>query len=104
MRAISDRPDPIRPEIPSTSPGCRLKETSLTIPGWVRPRTSSTGRPAEGGVVRRGNSWSMVRPTISEIIRSMVMADFGDDPTRWPSRSTTTSSQSRITSPRMWLM
>ena len=46
MRAISERPAPIRPDTPSTSPARTAKEMSLTTPRCVRPRTSSAGAPA----------------------------------------------------------
>ena len=78
---------------------------SLTTPGWLSPRTSSTGAPrprvlgSRGGIdlVDRAADHQRDQPVDGHLGR-------GPSPTTWPSRSTVMSSHRRITSPRMWLM
>ena len=45
MRASSERPAPINPDSPSTSPRRSVKETSLSTPGCDTPFTSRSGAP-----------------------------------------------------------
>ena len=70
--------------------------------GLAQPLHLKTGSPARGREVRGGKSWSIVRPTIEEIrLLGRLASAVGRASTTAPSLSTTISSQSRITSPRM---
>ena len=88
------------PDTPRISPRWSWNVISCTTPGCESPRTSSK-ICSVGLDSRGGNNCVIARPTISETSRSIVKADVGSLATTVPSRSTTISSQSCSTWPRL---
>ena len=68
----------------------------------VTPSTRNTTSP--GVFVLGGYTFSRFRPTILEIMISVVSSAEGHVPTYWPSRITLTSSEMRRISSILWLM
>ena len=54
-----------------------VKVMSLTMPGCEMARDLEDRRTGDRRRARGGKSWSMLRPTISEIMRSMVISAVG---------------------------
>ena len=99
--ASSVRPAPSSPMRPTTSPACRVKETSANSPARLACRTSSTGGRSAGG--RAVTRCSMLSPVISSARRRSSISAAGKVPTLRPSRSTVTRSAISTTSSRRWL-
>ena len=93
---------PIKPARPSTSPRCRSKPMSCDDAGLGEsPHLQDPFLP--GGAARAwGNSWVMLRPTISETSLSTRELAARPAPTSSPvAQARRSSSHSRSTSPRL---
>ena len=102
--AISERPAPTRPAMPTISPARTVNEMSANAPVEVE-----IGRRGAARVRRRfrtalAKSWSRARPTINRTISSSVSSAAGRVATCAPSRRTVTSSAKPSSSSRRWEM
>ena len=89
--ASAVRPEPSRPEMPSTSPACRSKPMSSKAPAFESPRTSSRrGAPAASGA---GGVSATSRPVMCRVSEAASNSAAGPSATLRPLRSTTTCSQ-----------
>ena len=99
--STSVRPEPSRPARPTISPLCTLKETSRSLEYMaVRPSTSSSTPPISLSL--GGKRFVSSRPTISLMMRSIVISAAGSVATHAPSRMTVTSSEIRRISSILW--
>ena len=99
--ASAVRPEPSRPEMPSTSPACRSKPMSWKAPAFASPRTSSRrGAPGASGA---GGVSATSRPVMWRVSEAASNSPAGPSATFRPLRSTTTCSQTSSTSASLWL-